>query len=400
MLEFCRRFEVSTLHLPVVIWHQLVGSLANREASLPQHIRMLSVGGESPSANKLATWNELTGGQVAFRNMYGPTEATITACAYQQGGDTRVPETQTRVPIGRSLVNVPVYLLDDNMEPVPLDVQGEIYIGGVALARGYVNRPELTAEKFVPDPFSASPGARLYKTGDLGQLSASGEIEFLGRADLQIKIRGFRIELEEIERSLLQHAAIEETVVAAQENGIGDKRLAAYATLKPNQSVTAREIRGYLKERLPDYMLPSWFVVLDALPLTSTGKIDRKSLPAPTNESLAPEQEYVAPRTPTEEIVAAIFAEVLEAEQIGIMDDFFESGGHSLLVTQLASRLRETFQVEVPLRRIFENPTAAGVAAVLLEEEDERLRVERTAELMVKLAAVSEDQAESMLKKP
>ena len=400
MLEFCRHFQVSTLHLPVVLWHQLVGSLANREVSLPQPIRMLSVGGESPSANKLAIWNELTHGQVAFRNMYGPTEATITACVYRQDGNTHLPELQAPVPIGRPLANVFVYLLDDNMELVPVGVQGEIYIGGVALARGYVNQPGLTAEKFVPDPYGGSPGARLYKTGDLGRLLASGVIEFLGRVDYQIKIRGFRIELEEIERILLQHAAIKETVVAAQENGVGDKRLAAYATLKPSHSVTAREVRGYLKERLPHYMLPSWFVVLDGLPLTSTGKIDRKSLPAPAIENLAPEQEYVAPRKPTEEIVAALFAEVLGTEQIGIMDDFFESGGHSLLATQLASRLQETFQVEVPLRRIFESPTVAGVAAALLEEEGERLRVERKAELMVKLAAVSDDQAESMLENP
>ena len=172
------------------------------------------------------------------------------------------------------------------------------------------------------------------------------------------------------------------------------------STFKPGQSVTARQARSYLKDRLPDYMLPSWFVVLDSLPLTSTGKIDRRALPAPTGENLGPEQEYVAPRNPTEEIVAAIFAELLETEQIGILHNFFEVGGHSLLAVQLASRLRETFQVEVSLKRIFEDPTVAGVTAALLEEEDQRLRVERTAELMVKLASVSDDQAETMLEKP
>ena len=176
--------------------------------------------------------------------------------------------------------------------------------------------------------------------------------------------------------------------------------MAAYVTLKPDHSVTAREMRNHLRDRLPEYMLPSWFVVLNSLPLTSTGKINRKALPPPTNENLGPEQEYVAPRSPTEEIVAAIFAELLHVDRIGILDDFFECGGHSLLAIQLASRLRETFQVEVALRTIFDDPTAAGVAAALLEEADERLRIERTAELMVRLAAASDDQAETMLEKP
>ena len=188
--------------------------------------------------------------------------------------------------------------------------------------------------------------------------------------------------------------------MAVHENGTGDKRLAVYLTLNPNHSTTASQMRNHLRQRLPEYMLPSWFVVLDSLPLTSTGKINRKALPPPTNENLSPEQEYVAPRIPTEEIVAAIFAELLHVDRIGILDDFFECGGHSLLAIQLASRLRETFQVEVALRAIFDDPTAAGVAAALLEEPDERIRVERTAELMVKLAAVSDDQAETMLEKP
>jgi hypothetical protein len=309
-------------------------------------------------------------------------------------------ENRAHVPIGRSLANVPIYLLDANMQPVPVGVPGEIYIGGVALARGYANQPGLTSEKFVPDPFSEHAGARMYRTGDLAQRSIEGEMDFLGRIDHQVKIRGFRVELGEIERILVEHPAIKEAVVTVHQNGTGEKQLAAYITLRPEQSATAKQMRSHLRERLPEYMLPSWFVVLNSLPLTSTGKVDRKSLPAPTNESLGPEQDYVAPRNPTEEIVAAVFAEVLQTGRIGILNNFFESGGHSLLATQLASRLREIFQVEVPLRRIFEDPTVAGIAATLLEEEGERVRVQRTAELMVKLAAVSDDQAESMLEKP
>jgi amino acid adenylation domain-containing protein len=400
LLAFCRRFEITTLHLPVVLWHQLVDEVSNGNYSLPPQVQMLSVGGESPSASKLANWNRMTAGHAAFRNVYGPTEATITASVYRQDAQTRVMENAPRVPIGRPLANVPIYLLNAAMQPVPIGMQGEIYIGGVALARGYVNQPGLTAEKFVPDPFSGREGARLYKTGDLAQFSIGGEIDFLGRIDHQVKIRGFRVELEEIERFLLTHPAIQETVVTVHENGAGDKRLAAYVTLKPRQSANATQIRHHLRERLPEYMVPTWFVVLNSLPMTHTGKIDRKALPVPTNENLGPEQEYLAPRTPTEEIVAAIFAELLQKSPIGILDNFFESGGHSLLAVQLASRLRETFQVEVSLRKIFEDSTVAGLAAALLERDDERLRVERTAELMTKLAAISDDQAETMLEKP
>src|SRR5579864_1263922 len=400
LLAFCRRFEISTLNLPVVLWHQLVQELSNREAALPPHIRMLSVGGESPSVSKLAIRNKITGKRISFRNMYGPTETTITASVYQQDAQTPAIGNRVRVPIGRPLANVPIYLLDGHMEPVPIGVPGEIFVGGVALARGYVNQPGLTAERFVPDPLSEQPGARLYKTGDLGQISIRGEIDFLGRVDHQVKIRGFRVELEEIERTLAGCPAIREAVVSVHENGTGDKRLAAYVTLNQDQSATAKQMRNYLRNRLPEYMFPSWFVVLNSLPLTPTGKLDRRALPVPTNENLGPEQEYVAPRNPTEEIVASIFAELLQVEQVGILDNFFESGGHSLLAVQLASHLREIFQVEVPLKKIFEDPTIAGVTAALLEEEDERLRVERTAELMVKLAAVSDDQAETMLENP
>jgi amino acid adenylation domain-containing protein len=396
LLEFCRRFEITTLHLPVAFWHRLVDEISNHDLSIPSRIRTLAVGGESPSLSKLATWNQLTNDQVAFRNMYGPTEATITASVYRQDRP-EVFEDRFRVPIGRPLANVSIYLLDTSMEPVPIGTSGELYIGGAAVARGYFNQPALTAERFLPDPFSDQAGARLYRTGDLAQFSVTGELDFLGRMDYQVKIRGFRIELQEIERVLLEHHAIKDAVVTMHEDGKGDKRLAAYLILKPDRSITAREMRNHLRERLPDYMSPSWFVVLDSLPLTSTGKINRQALPAPANENLASEQEYVGPRSPTEEIVAAIFAELLQAERIGILDNFFESGGHSLLAIQLASRLRETFQVEVGLRAIFDDPTPAGVTAALFEDPEDRQRVERTAELMIKLAEVSDDQAEDML---
>jgi amino acid adenylation domain-containing protein len=399
LVAFCEQHGITTLHLPVVVWHHLVDAFSSGKLALPVQLRMLSVGGESPSVESLVRWSTVTGSRVAFRNMYGPTEATITAAAYCHDGPSASIEERSRVPIGYPLQNISIYILNEQMEPVPPVVPGEIYIGGVALARGYLNRPQLTAERFVPDPFSVHPGSRLYKTGDLGQFAANGEIEFLGRLDYQIKIRGFRVELEEIERVMVQHPAIQLAAVTVHGNGTGDKRLAAYATLKPDQSVTARQMRNYLKERLPEYMLPSWFVVLNALPLTSSGKLDRNALPAPASENLGPEQ-YVPPGNAVEEIVAAIFAELLEKEHVGVLDNFFECGGHSLLAIQLASHLRDTFQVEVSLRTIFEDPTVVGVTEALLEDEEERLLVQRKAELMVKLAAVSDEQAESMLGKP
>jgi acyl-CoA synthetase (AMP-forming)/AMP-acid ligase II/acyl carrier protein len=400
LLAFSEEHEITTVHLPVVLWHHLVNELSSGKLPVPVHLRMLSVGGESPSLESLAQWTRITDGRVAFRNMYGPTEATITATVWHHDVAGPWLDHRARVPIGHPLQNISIYILNEEMAPVPPGVPGEIYIGGIALARGYLNQPGLTAEKFVPDPWSAVAGARLYKSGDLGQFSGNGEIEFLGRIDYQIKIRGYRVELEEIERVLLQYPAIQDAAVTVQRNGVGDKRLAAYATLRPRQSVTLREIRDYLKERLPDYMLPAWFIVLNALPLTSSGKLDRKALPVPTNENLAPERDYVAARTPVEEIVAAMFAELLQREQVGISDNFFECGGHSLLAVQLASLLRETFQIEVSLRRIFDGPTVAEIAEALLEDEDNRPRVQRRAELMVKLVGVSEDQAESMLAKP
>lgn len=388
LLAFCERFEVTTFHLPVVLWHRLVEELSNRGSSLPTRVRTLSVGGESPSASDLALWDRVTGGRVAFRNMYGPTEATITATVYQHNGPASGRKDRIRVPIGRPLANVPVYLLDAAMEVVPVGMPGEIYIGGAALARGYVNLPGETAERFVPDPFSEHPGARLYKTGDLGQFLAGGEIEFLGRIDHQVKIRGFRIELPEIERILAQHPAVKDAVVTVHDDGARDKRLAAYVTLKSDQRATARQMRSHLREHVPDYMLPTWFVVLNSLPLNFSGKVDRNALPAPTSENLGTEQEYVAPRSATEAIVAAIFAEILQKNQVGALDHFFESGGHSLLAMQLAGRLLQAFEVEVSLRRIFDDPTVAGVAAALLEEENERSRVESIAERMVQSATV------------
>ncbi|MCL5996767.1 MAG: amino acid adenylation domain-containing protein [Chloroflexi bacterium] len=291
-------------------------------------------------------------------NNYGPTEDTVVTTS---GGVPPRHQGDPAPTIGRPIANTQVYVLDHDMQPVPIGVPGELHIGGAGLARGYLYQPKLTAEKFVPNPFSAAPGTRLYKTGDLVRYRPDGEIEFLGRLDNQVKIRGFRIELGEVEAVLGQHSAVREAVVTAPENDHGDKYLVAYIVpTQPDDAPVISELRAFLKPKLPEYMLPSMFVSLEALPLTPNGKVDRRALPEPNREM--EENEYVAPRTPTEEILAGIWAEVLGVERVGTTDDFFELGGHSLLATQIISRVRKAFQAEVPLRDLFETATVAGLA--------------------------------------
>ncbi|MFB1479128.1 non-ribosomal peptide synthase/polyketide synthase, partial [Corallococcus sp. RDP092CA] len=289
-------------------------------------------------------------------NAYGPTETTV--CATLTHGGVRAE----RLTIGRPLANVRVYVLDAQHHPVPVGVPGELYVAGEGLARGYQGRPDMTADKFVPDPFSPAPGARLYRTGDRVRWLPEGELEYLGRIDHQVKVRGFRIELGEIEAVLLRHADVREAVAVVREDVPGDKRLVGYVVPQPERTVDAASLRKHLKDGVPEYMVPSAFVVLGALPMTPAGKVDRKALPAPSGALTRPDA-YVAPRTTTEARVAALFARVLTVERVGAEDSFFELGGHSLMATQLVSRLRGEFQVELPLRALFESPTVAALAA-------------------------------------
>jgi len=267
------------------------------------------------------------------------------------------------VTIGRPTANAQIYILNADLQPMPVDVPGELYVGGVGVSRGYLNRPDLTAEKFVPNPFSDEPGARLYKTGDLGCYRIDGNIEFLGRIDDQIKLRGFRIELGEIEAVLKQHPAVRQAVALVRENLHGGKELAAYVVPKEDEKPTIGALRSFLKSKLPDYMIPSAFLFLNALPLTTHGKVDRRALPAPDQNDQELEKPYVAPRTPVEQAIATIWAEVLKLDRVGIHDNFFELKGHSLLATRVVSRLRTAFGLEIPLRSLFELPTVATLAA-------------------------------------
>ena len=277
----------------------------------------------------------------------------------------------------------------------PWECRAKLYIGGAGLARGYLKRPDLTAEKFIPNPFSPEPGARLYETGDLARYRPDGNIEFLGRIDHQVKLRGFRIELGEIETVLGQHPGVQETVVVAREDNMSDKRLVAYVVPNQEQAPTLSELRQFVEQKLPSYMVPSTFVLLDALPLTPNGKVDRQALPAPDQARPKLDRAFVAPRTPVEEVLVGIWSEVLGFKQIGIHDNFFELGGHSLLGTRVMSRLRQAFQVELPLRCLFEAPTVAGLAVAIAPSQAQK--AEEIARLLAELEELSDEEAQRVL---
>ncbi|MEM6404773.1 MAG: non-ribosomal peptide synthetase, partial [Cyanobacteria bacterium P01_D01_bin.116] len=370
-------------------------------------LKMVLVGGEAPSPELITKWSK---GR-KFINAYGPTEVTVNASMVECGNGHPI------TPVLRASTNKQLYILDNNLQPLPVGVLGELHIAGVGLARGYLNRPDLTAEKFIPNPFNKLkvksqkskeeekqeqlpvleicstwgdpktaisaitnyqlPITKLYKTGDLACYLPDGSIKLFGRIDNQVKIRGFRIEIGEIEALLNQYPGIQTSIVIVREDNPGDKRLVAYIipeTKVNNQTKipTSSELRRVLKEKLADYMIPAAFVMLDALPLTPNGKVDTKSLPIPDwsgNKS----SEFVSPRTPTEEKLVNIFTSVLEIETVGVEDDFFELGGHSLLATKLIAQLLKEFEVEITVIDLFEAPTVAELA----QRVDKNLLVEQ-----------------------
>ncbi|NEP78778.1 MAG: AMP-binding protein, partial [Okeania sp. SIO3B3] len=296
-------------------------------------------------------------------NGYGPTENTTFTCCFPVKADNNLEKS---VPIGKPISNTQVYILDSHLQPVPIGVVGELHVGGDGLAIDYHNRSELTAEKFIPNPFGKSKATRLYKTGDLASYLGDGNIEFIGRIDNQVKVRGYRIETGEIESNLTQHPSVKQTVVVTREDNSGNKSLVAYLVLESEtpegtQTEQIGKLKQYLKERLPEYMIPSGFVVLPQLPLTPNGKVDRKALPVPDNISTL-STEYVAPQTETQKLLAEIWQEVLGIEKVGIHDNFFDLGGHSLMATQVVSRVRQTFDLELPLTKLFENSELVSLA--------------------------------------
>ncbi len=324
-------------------------------------------------------------------NMYGPTETTIWSAA------AKIESTDSPISIGRPMANTQIYLLDERLDPVPIGIAGELHIGGDGVARGYLNRTELTAGKFIPSPFSQDPGARLYKTGDLARYlpdgNPEGNIECLGRIDDQVKVRGFRIELGEIESTLRQHSLINDCVLVAREHTFGHKRLVAYVVAADGQDLSSRELREHLRAKLPDYMVPSLIVALKELPLTPNGKVDRRALPAPAHDGQSRET-FVAPRTPVEVGLAGIWSEVLGVERLGIQDNFFDLGGHSLVAAQVISRARKTFSVDLPLRSLFESPTVAGLAKTIYEIQTAQTEDSEMAAMLAELDQLSEEEAQ------
>jgi len=348
------QYQVTTLWLTAGLFHLMV----DEQIKDLKDVRQLLAGGDVLSVGHVKkVLQEIKG--LKLINGYGPTENTTFTCCYPI---TEASLVGISVPIGRPIANTQVYLLDDHLQPVPVGVPGELYIGGDGLARGYLNRPDLTSDRFIPNPFSDKKGDRLYKTGDLARYLSDGNIEFLGRQDDQVKIRGFRIEPGEIEAVLEQHPAVQEVVVMVREDIPGNKRLVAYLVVNQLAAPTIPKLQQFLKQKLPEYMVPSTFVLLEVLPLTPNGKIDRRALPAPDTSRPFGEGAYVAPQTPVEEMVAGIWADVLAVKEVSIHDNFFDLGGHSLLATQLISRLRDTFGVEFPLRGLFESPTVASLS--------------------------------------
>ncbi|MBE8964964.1 amino acid adenylation domain-containing protein [Nostocales cyanobacterium LEGE 12452] len=323
--------------------------------------RAFIIGGENLLAENITFWQDVAPDTILV-NEYGPTETVVGCCVYQ------VPvgkHSTGSIPIGKPIANTQLYILDQYLQPVPMGVQGELHIGGLGLARGYLNQPELTALKFIPNPFSKQEGDRLYKTGDLVRFLPSGDIEYIGRIDNQVKIRGFRVELGEIEAVINQHPLVSASVVILREDKSGNQTLIAYTTLQPDKTLTTPELRRFLQNKLLDHMIPTAFMILEALPLTSNGKVDRQALPIP--DVLRPELEiaYVIPQTEVEKTIASVWRKALNLEKIGIHDNFFEIGGHSLLLITVHSQLQEILKVELSTLDLFRYPTINSLANYL-----------------------------------
>jgi acyl-coenzyme A synthetase/AMP-(fatty) acid ligase len=380
LLRFLKENAITNITIPPSVLAVLP------EEELPD-LKTIIVAGEACPADLVSRW----GKGRRFFNAYGPTEATVWATV------ARCLDGGSKPTIGRPIPNAKTYLLDSQMRPVPVGLPGELHIGGAGLARGYLHRPELTAERFVPDPFSSEPGSRLYKTGDLARYLPGGEIDFLGRVDHQVKVRGFRIEPGEVESVLRQHKDVGEAIVIVKEGAGGEKRLVAYVTSRTGQSPDLKEMVGLLKERLPDFMIPSDIVVLDGLPRTPNGKLDRKALPEPSR--LRPElgELFVPPQTELEQTIASVWQEVLALERVGAQDNFFDLGGHSLLMVQVQSKLQLLLNRDVAIIDLFANPTIKLLASFFTQQEDHQPATRKEIDLNEKLSA-GKDRLKQMLR--
>lgn len=377
------------LSITPTVLRSLTDAVAEIEIK-PKTLRLILTSGESLSLSECARVRAVLGEHISIVNQYGATECTMSSTRY------RVPESPSSgmALAGKPIANSGVYILDPHFAQCPVGVPGEVHIGGVGVARGYLTSPALTALKYIPNPFSQHAGARLYRTGDVGRFLPGGDIELHGRVDRQVKVRGIRIEPGEIETVLHDHENVREAAVIVREDTPGNQRLVAYVVLRQPEN----HLRAFVKARVPDHMVPAAFVVLDKLPLTPNGKVDHAALPIPDPASFESNNEFVAPRTHVEETLAQIWKEILGVTRIGIHDNFFDLGGHSLLATQVVTRIRKTLKADLPLRVIFDSPTIAGLApqveSMSRTEPDE---LEKLAELLARIDQLSTDETKVLL---
>jgi amino acid adenylation domain-containing protein len=369
-LQYCRDWQITMVSLPTAYWHELTIRLETDRRQLPPSLRLVIIGGEKAAISRFRAWQQVVGQQVRLMNTYGPTEATIITLCTELSELDLDPE-RLEVPIGRPLTNVQVHILDPDLQPVPIGTPGELHIGGAALARGYLNRPERTATRFIPNPFSQGFCGRLYKTGDLVRARADGQIEFISRIDRQVKIRGFRIELTEVEIVVDRHPSIAQTVVVAREDRPGDKKLVAYCVADPRHPAPSNsDLRNFVAQILPDYMVPAMFVLLESLPMNANGKVDLPALPAPADLRPDLNPNFIAPQNEIEIELTKIWQQLLGQQSIGIKDNFFELGGHSLFAVRLFSQIEQMWGKSLPLATLLQAPTIETLAQFIHQAED------------------------------
>ncbi|BAZ09555.1 amino acid adenylation domain-containing protein [Calothrix sp. NIES-4071] len=362
-------FGLTVVNLPTAYWQQLAQEVKTQVPNENSQLRLVIVGGEVMLPEYVALWQQSPISGVRLLNAYGPTEATITATLFEIPPQFSENTNLKTIPIGGPLINKTAYILDSHLQPVPVGVPGELHIGGACLALGYLNRPELTQEKFIPNPFSNDPDSRLYKTGDLACYLPDGNIEYLGRIDNQVKIRGFRIELGEIEAVLSQHSNVQASCVIVREDSPGEKRLVAYVAPHQHCTPTISELRHFLKTKLPEYMIPNGLIILEALPLTPNGKIDRRALPAFSHNSDL--DKFVAPRNQLELQLAQLWSKILKVDKVGVQDNFFDLGGHSLLALYLMAQIKQQFGKDVSLATLLQNPTIEQLGTIVQKDLDD-----------------------------
>ena len=394
-VEQVEKHRLTVINPPTAYWNQLTVNLAETGKKLPTFVRLVIAGGDVMRSAMVKKWQnaEICGGRLL--NAYGPTEAIITSSIYDVPVSDDTIFRRSSMPIGKACANRKFYILDKNQQLLPYGLPGELCIGGSSLAIGYHNNPDKSNDAFINNVFH--PGERIYRTGDKARLLPDGIVQFLGRIDDQLKIRGFRIEPEEIEKNILDNTDVYQALVISRPGPDGEKQLIAYYISKPGNSPSPIELRQFLKARLPEYMLPAAFMSLDEFPVTPAGKIDHSALPLPADLRDQLSTKFVAPRSETETILADIVCQVLNIEKVGVFDNFFDLGGHSMLGTQVVSRIREQLDIELPLRALFENPTVEGIALTIAEIQASDVNEEDLNELLDELEGLNEEDINNLL---